>query len=249
MRRLRLRHRQIGIAIVFAVISTLATAWAMAFYATVGHASVVAGGVRTNEYKAHFAVGTTTFLTKVTWFTHWPIGNDGTSTADAIHGDMLPYWSRASIPADSEPRWTFTKGDTRSVVAYGWPARSMCAMFNSHVVKLPWGGEQVRCLTDCGIALETLRVRDPHGFVVQPRALPLRVIPLGFVINSALFAAIWWLLLFAVPTMRRYLRVRRGTCLKCGYGPLASPDAVCPECGRVRGEKNTRASAAASTTP
>lgn len=69
------------------------------------------------------------------------------------------------------------------------------------------------------------------------RLLPIKVIPMGFAVNTALAASLWWLLLFAVPTARHCIRVRRGTCLYCGYGPLASPNVDCPECGRVGGER------------
>ncbi len=65
--------------------------------------------------------------------------------------------------------------------------------------------------------------------------VPYRPIPLGFVANSAIFAAVWWIALaaplFAVRTRRRL----HGTCLCCGYsfaGLTGTGSFLrCPECG------------------
>lgn len=62
-------------------------------------------------------------------------------------------------------------------------------------------------------------------------ALPCRPIVSGLLINSALFAAAWWGLLFAPALVRRFLRRKRGRCPKCGYDLLGNLHAGCPECG------------------
>ena len=62
----------------------------------------------------------------------------------------------------------------------------------------------------------------------QPRVLPLRPLWPGFIANTVFYATLVWL-----PTcpfvLRRFLRVRRGLCVKCAY-PM-SETAVCSECG------------------
>jgi len=126
--------------------------------------------------------------------------------------------------------------DTIWEVALGWPMAAM-----KSVARIPArrsvGDTSVLALS--GIPLAPLIFDDGAGrlITVLPRVLPLRVLPLGFAVNTAIAAALWWLLLFAFPTSRRFLRHRRGACLRCGYGPLASPDARCSECGSIRGER------------
>ena len=69
----------------------------------------------------------------------------------------------------------------------------------------------------------------------KPRWLPL--IPTsGFLIDATLYAALWWLILFAPAATRRFRRRRRGRCIHCGYdlaGLRRDDDATptCPECG------------------
>lgn len=64
------------------------------------------------------------------------------------------------------------------------------------------------------------------------RALPLRPIWSGLAADTALFAALSWLLLFMPSIARRRLRARRGACPACGYDLRATPPgSPCPECG------------------
>ena len=52
----------------------------------------------------------------------------------------------------------------------------------------------------------------------------------GFAINTIFYAAILWLL-FASFQLPRYVRVKRGHCIKCGYDLRGAEHEVCPECG------------------
>ncbi len=67
--------------------------------------------------------------------------------------------------------------------------------------------------------------------------LPSKVLWPGFAINTIFYAAILWLLAFGPFAVRRFVRDKRGRCIKCGYdlrgtsgGGSAGGD-VCPECG------------------
>ena len=64
--------------------------------------------------------------------------------------------------------------------------------------------------------------------------LPYRPIPIGFAVNTALYASLWALLFIAVASMRKRFRVRRHLCPHCAYD-LSGTGAgmVCPECGEV----------------
>ena len=52
----------------------------------------------------------------------------------------------------------------------------------------------------------------------------------GFASNTFFYAAILWLP-FAPFQLRRYVRVKRGLCIKCGYDLRGDFSAGCPECG------------------
>lgn len=74
----------------------------------------------------------------------------------------------------------------------------------------------------------------PRG-VAAARALPLRPIWPGIVIDTVLFAVSWGAMWLGV-SKARYLRRRRcGLCPRCGYDLRGDPASGCPECGWGRG--------------
>jgi len=62
------------------------------------------------------------------------------------------------------------------------------------------------------------------------RMIPLRPIWPGFAINTIFYTMILWLP-FAPFQLRRYRRVKRGLCIKCGYDLRGAVHEKCPECG------------------
>ena len=65
------------------------------------------------------------------------------------------------------------------------------------------------------------------------RSEQLPVIPIwpGFAINTIVYATILWLLILGPFVLRRFIRVQRGRCVKCGY-PMGE-SGVCSECGKA----------------
>ncbi len=63
--------------------------------------------------------------------------------------------------------------------------------------------------------------------------IPLRPIWPGFALNTLLYGAACWTLVSGPCTLRRWRRVRRGSCLACGYPVVGL--GRCPECGREEG--------------
>jgi hypothetical protein len=61
--------------------------------------------------------------------------------------------------------------------------------------------------------------------------LPFFPIWRGFAANIIFYAAILWLCLCGPLVLRRHIRVKRGSCPKCGYDLRAAPGRGCPECG------------------
>lgn len=181
-----------------------------------------------------------------------------TGSRAAMIGD-LPQWSRAASPPSNDARCAVYLSEH----AYGWPARSMVAEvvhdgaaerlvsgvavqskptslwgLITELTRPPWTSAGFMDLASSAVADATVR-QSPRGVV---RALPLRVIPSGFMINAVIFGVAWWILFFGgrwawrverhgIRSRIMDLRVRRGACRECGH-PLAGL-ACCPECGTV----------------
>ena len=70
----------------------------------------------------------------------------------------------------------------------------------------------------------------------SPRWLPLMPLVPGFVVNTGFYSALFWLLIPGPFALRRFIRLRRGRCIHCGYDlrgtPAGPPEGTkCPECG------------------
>jgi len=63
------------------------------------------------------------------------------------------------------------------------------------------------------------------------RLIPLRPIFPGFIINTLVYAAVWFGIFFGVGFVKRVLRRKRGRCVKCSYDLRGEFDRGCPECG------------------
>jgi hypothetical protein len=69
------------------------------------------------------------------------------------------------------------------------------------------------------------------------RAFPASPIFPGFIINTLVYAAIWFGVLFGPGFVKRTIRKKRGRCITCGYDLRghardAECATTCPECGR-----------------
>ena len=75
-----------------------------------------------------------------------------------------------------------------------------------------------------------------RGILLEPtdqwsyRVIPFQPIWPGFAFNTIFYAAILWLPL-APFQLRRYMRVKHGHCIKCGYDLGHADHRACPECG------------------
>lgn len=89
------------------------------------------------------------------------------------------------------------------------------------------------------IAVRSVKVGGPPP-VRRERAIPLRPLALGTIVNTTVYAIPIVVLFWLLPAMRRNARRARGHCERCSYSLVGvSPDGICPECGLHSSCRNT----------
>ena len=127
----------------------------------------------------------------------------------------VPCWSRtATPPLEIDYRSGNLMEDAR-----GWPMRSLMWL------------RVVQSLDNTDDRQWGVDIGDTQGPLGTPRVLPLRPIPLGFIVNSLLYASILFVLVTGLLGLRRVIRRRRGHCIACGYDLRGDINHGCPECG------------------
>ena len=143
------------------------------------------------------------------------------SEADFVEEDELrplPRWSRLKSPSTL---------DTGYEACIGWPARSLwCSSVWRFTATYERGSRETS-------GLQMRWKARPVEQSDDELLLPLRPIWPGFAINTLFYAAILWLLTFGPFATRRFIRDKRGRCVKCGYDLRGSSGGGggCPECG------------------
>jgi hypothetical protein len=183
-------------------------------------------------------------------------------TRRGTHEELASYLSAVGMKTQLEPG-TWVWGDARVVGAHwiqfgrrspegrlalhqhfaGFPMRSLACygplqpewwLFgNSLVSDVDWRG---------GFdAPSFLKPKETWFFLLPSvwRPLPYRILPIGFIINTLLYALLFWPLLTAPFAARRMIRRKRGQCEHCAY-PIGVSD-VCTECGAAVRHNEPRA--------
>jgi len=73
--------------------------------------------------------------------------------------------------------------------------------------------------------------RDQMELRNRERFLPTRVHGPGFLIDTLLYAAIWFGVFFGFASAKRFISTKRGRCPRCGYDLRGQLAQGCPECG------------------
>ncbi len=223
---------RVAVCILAGVAVTALTAAASLLYAPKSQVPGVGGGFSSDDREGH-APGSVVF-------------KPGELYLSVGMRETMDYWLwiASENPVPGEPKEIYGAGVP--TVNVGWPMLA----FTSPPVTFAEAGsfaefkaaiEHAYAHTTTTAAPELLRAR-PH------RVVPGRILPLGFAVNTLLYAAVAGAVIFAPGIIRRHLRRRSGRCIGCGY-PLTGGE-VCPECGEVpAGEHQPLKAAVGDTNP
>lgn len=231
----RWRHRLIMCA-GLGVLTTIVIAWVCALLVnpkgntrgpTLGIAAIDRDGWRWT------LIGNVGFGSTQLLWTPWPVANLDRDNTPYNTG-LIPSWSvharlsPESVPENSSYQIDFIED------ARGWPLRAFRSWrkTHTHAQSMKIGG-----------VMESVQVYSPvqrfawlemPGWInrsIQPTGIPLMPLWSGFLADSALFGATWFVMLFGPGMVRRGIRRRRGCCPMCAYDLRRNLDAGCPECG------------------
>ncbi|MHC4825425.1 MAG: hypothetical protein ACYTEY_02590 [Planctomycetota bacterium] len=149
----------------------------------------------------------------VEWDVPWHLYAD-----KELSQSVFPGWAGQFV-APPTPNISLQRTEGRYVIAYGWPLR--CMSYEANTVT---SGSAVSYTLQGG-----LEMSQPLGGLPVGGILPLRLILLGFVGNSLLYALLLLALLLIYCGARRAIRIRRRLCPICAY-PFGKAS-VCTECG------------------
>jgi len=133
----------------------------------------------------------------------------------------IPAWSR--ITENKDARASSVQWPSFSDVARGWPVFAMASGIDAQFVGDYFDRAEYNGCIYAG--------RPGWASELGHRALPLRPIFPGFVVNTLFYAAMWFGIFFGVAAVRRFIRKKRGRCVKCSYDLRGELDKGCPECG------------------
>lgn len=168
----------------------------------------------------------------------------------------LPAWSVGHELPDQPGPFAPARERTRDMaweVSAGWPMRCVRAVRTAGPTEFALPGEFVRggfAAMAVGWPAATSAVAGAGGITIGPwpvggltAVVPLRPMPVGLLVNTVVFAGMWFVVLLPSVALRAVRRWRRGTrnrCTRCGHARDGLPEgAPCAECGREPDERTT----------
>lgn len=149
--------------------------------------------------------------------------------------------SKATLEEIQASRAVTESWDTRSGPAVGtatiWhigvPWRSM------RILDLGWVGEKAERQAIWWASTSSIEKgwRFEYPFRSHIIGLAMQPLPIGFALNTLVYAAALWGVRFGPGHIRRFRRRRRGLCVNCGYDIAGMQR--CPECGELDSGKRS----------
>jgi hypothetical protein len=187
--------------------------------------------------------GNTQWAKTVTASSTYAAGSPGPGSGNPA--ELIPYWASLDNPGPAVAAGS-ANHEHRIADARGWPMLALYserdltaaaanapqvmnapAVISGRTITGRSGGIVISRLTAVN-ALTTPGTADPVP-------IPLRPIYTGLVINTLLYATIWYALYLTLTLPRRFFkevtRLRRGQCIGCGYDLGYDFVQGCPECG------------------
>ncbi|MCL4197412.1 MAG: hypothetical protein KJZ69_07945 [Phycisphaerales bacterium] len=158
---------------------------------------------------------------------------------DRFSGVLFDQTEQSSLPIDIKlaPDYGTRSDCTGNLLItkrFGWPSRSLlldeiCAYSQVDTPRMfdaaANGGTRV------GFSTRRWLSRGDYW----NGTLPIHILPVGFIVNTVVYAAVGWSLPFlsltALKVLRTHRRSRLGRCIACGYDLRGADHKVCPECG------------------
>ncbi len=139
--------------------------------------------------------------------------------------DLIPSWMSWDEEAITLPDY---QRKEIIVEASGWPALALCGRSTA-----VWHNKTDKSFFEYDRTGVLLRPSngDNTAWSTTWRLIPLMPMWPGFAVNTLFYSAIIWLFAFAPFKLRRYVRHKRGRCIKCAYDLRSDFSAGCPECG------------------
>ncbi len=114
----------------------------------------------------------------------------------------------------------------------GWPLRCLARhTWLSFGKNIPSGHTFTSGMDEKGLVL-----LSQNGMFadLRERRLPIEPVWHGLIVNTLFYSAALWMLTLGPFTARRFIRRKRGACIKCGYDLRGKLWSGCSECGWQR---------------
>lgn len=232
------------LCLVLGAISTVAVAWAFEFvvpFSQHGDSGQVWENSRSNAWlfvlcPAPGSLWITSMRTKVSpqalqELQHLETTYGRQPETYGVSQELVPRWTGLHEPL-GEFSGDGLNQELRGITAHGWPALALWAeLRNPPGSTQQYTRQDMQNWTHGGWAVPNWTTSSSRPFLF----LPLQPLWPGFALDTAFYAAAWWVVLAAPFALRRLIRRKHGLCGACGYDlrGRGAKHERCPECGAV----------------